>query len=301
MGEIPKYNQQPITTLDVALAEVAPLNNERREIQHQIERYYIETFSEVENPEGALRAQQIQGESYVAAGFVYPSALDQWGRLDETLDRSRGPNITYKLATAIDADPSDTQKDQASLRINSIPTGGRLDDLTEYKYCKNVMSIETELSLRQLIAERGTESVKGIAALSKTNEAHPTAPFELIRDILQEAIRDETNETWLITFARPAYEAIKKNFGDRAMHQIAEPVAVDVGDDRTNDELRLVPCVIRPCEVLDGLVQDIREETDDRRRMSLVRSLYFVADGLKEEEMSQSVNETIAFIEKLRA
>ena len=294
MGEIPKFNQQPITTLDAAL-------NERREIHHQIERYRIETFTEHQNPPGALRVQQIQGESYVAAGFVYESGLDQYGRLDESLDRSRGPNITYKLATAIDYDRDNPEKDQASLRINSIPENGRLDDLTEYKYCKDVMSIETELALRQLIAERGTDSVKGIAALSKTNEAHPTAPFELIRDILQEAIRDDTNETWLITFARPAYEAIKKNFGDRAMHQISEPVAVDVGDDRTNDELRLVPCVIRPCEVLDGLVQDIQEESDDHRRTSLVRTLYFVADGLKEKEMSPSVNQTIAFIDKLRA
>lgn len=294
MGEIPNHNQQPITTLDVAL-------NRRREIHHQIERFRIETFTEYENPAGAVRAQQIQGESYVAAGFVYESALDQYGRLDETLDRSRGPNITYKLATAINSDPDNREKDQASLRINSIPRGGQLDNLTEYKYCKDVMSIETELELRQLIAERGTDAVKGIAALSKTNEAHPTAPFELIRDILQEAIRDDTGETWLITFAKPAFDAVKKNFGDRAMHQIAEPVAVDVGDDRTNDELRLIPCVIRPCEVLDGLVQDIKEEADDHRRMSLVRSLYFVADGLKEQEMSQSVNETIAFIEKLRA
>ena len=293
MSDIPSFNQNQFATLDAAVME-------RREIKHQHEKYHIQTFTERSNPEGAFRAQQIQGESYVAAGFVYQSALDEYGRLQPELDRSRGDNIIYKLATAIDHGQGNVDLDQASVRINPIPKGGRLDDLTEYKYIKDVMSIEAELELRQIIAERGTDAVKGLAALSKTNEADQISSFEIIRNIFQESVQDKTDETWLITFAKPAYIAIRNNFGERAVTQIAEPVAVDVGDDRTDDNLRLVPCVIKPGEVLDGLVKDITEASDIKRQMTLVRSLYFLSDGLKPDEMSDTVNNTIAFLDKMR-
>ena len=41
----------------------------------------IISFTERTNPEAAFRAQQVQGESYVASGFVHESALDEFGRL----------------------------------------------------------------------------------------------------------------------------------------------------------------------------------------------------------------------------
>ncbi|MBH1955988.1 hypothetical protein I8H84_00215 [Candidatus Saccharibacteria bacterium] len=292
MSEKLRANNLPFPTIDDSALE-------RREIKHQHEQYRIETFTESEEPEKALIAQAIQGESYVAAGFVYKSALDDLGRLQPELDRSRGDTVIYKLATAIDEEAPDN-KDQASLRILSIPSGGSLDDLAAYKYCKEVMSIEAELDLRHTIALRGPESVKEIAALSKSNEASPMSSFELIRNIVQEAIRDDTNETWLITFAQPAFDAIRGNFGGRALTQISQPVAVDVGDSRTSDELRLVPTVIKPCEVLDGLVVDIQEEQDARQQRRLCRTLFFLADGMKSEEMSDSVNSCISFLDTLR-
>ncbi len=281
----------PIGTIDSALKE------ERREIKHAIEQYSIQTFSEADNPEGAFRAQQIQGESYVTAGFVYPTGLDQDGRLLPELDRSRGPDVIYKLASSINGHPDD----QAALRIIGLSEQGTLPDLAAYKYSQDVLFDGAQEALESHISAYGATSLKEIAALSKANRAGDLSSFELIRNIVQEAVRDDTNEAWLITFAKPAYTAIERNFGPRSLTQIGEPVAVDVGDPRTSDELRLIPTLITPCTVLDGIVLDIDEATDPKQQQRLIRTLMFLADGMKEKEMSDTVCNRVAFVNQFLA
>lgn len=273
----------PIGMIDHAIRE-------QREITHKFENYTIQTFTETNNPSGAFRAQQIQGESYVAAGFVYPSGLDEYGRLLPELDRSRGDNVTYKLATAINGDPAD----QAALRIIPLSEGGRLEDMAAYKYCKDDLFEGAAEALELHIAEYGPESLKEIAALSKADKAGQLSSFELIRNVVQEAVRDETNEAWLITFAKPAFDAIQKNFGPRSLTQIGNPVQVDVGDPRTSDKLRLIPTIIKPCQVLDGLLLDLdeAEPVSDQHRI-YVRTLLFLADGMKESELSEAVYDRV--------
>lgn len=286
MGKEQETDHLPIGAIDRALKE-------RREIEHQHEQYSIQTFTEKDNPAGAFRAQQLQGESYVSAGFVYPTGLDIHGRLLPELDRSRGDDVLYKLATSINGDP----EDQAALRIIGLPEGGMIEDLAAYKYSKNDLFDGAKEALEMHIAEYGAESVREIAALSKGNKAGDLSSFELIRNIVQEAVRDETNEAWFITFAKPAFDAIQRNFGPRSLTQIGNPVQVDVGDPRTSDKLRLIPTIIKPCNVLDGVIHDIDDfGHDPAQQKRLIRTLMFLADGMKQEEMSPEVYERVSFV-----
>lgn len=281
MGKEQSHDHLPkstIGTIDGALKE-------RREIEHQFELYSIQTFTEKDNPEGAFRAQQIQGDSYVEAEFIFETGLDEHGRLLPELDRSRGDEVVYKLATSIHGDPLD----QAALRILPLPEGG-LEQMAAYKYCKNDLFNGAKEALEAHVAEFGPDSLKEIAALSKAENAGKLSSFELIRNIVQEAVRDDTNEAWLITFAKPAFDAIQKNFGPRSLTQIGSPVQVDVGDPRTSDKLRLIPTVIKPCNVLDGLLLDIDDAEDDLdQKLRLQTTFMFLSDGLKDSEMSDAV------------
>lgn len=270
----------------------------RFQFEREFTGYDVTSFSERQNPEGALRAQQIQGESYVTAGFVFESALDEYGRLQPELDRSRGDNVEYFLATA--QNPTDaSEMNQASVRLIHLPEDGALDDLAAYKYCKHTLSPEHEAELRSLIATEGARSVVEIAALSKTNAAPSIASFEVIRDIVQQAVRGDTKEVWLATLAESAYQAMYDNFGPRSLTQVGERVPVDVGDPRTSEQLRLVPSLIRPREVMDGIVEDLAVITDSKQQVRLARSLVFLSDGLGDQEMSTSVKDTVTMLKSM--
>lgn len=56
---------------------------------------HVSSFTREQDPDRAVRVEQIHGEAYVAAGHVYESALDELGRLDNSnaefiLDKARG-------------------------------------------------------------------------------------------------------------------------------------------------------------------------------------------------------------------
>lgn len=45
---------------------------------------HVSSFTREQDPDRAVRVEQIHGEAYVAAGHVYESALDELGRLDNS-------------------------------------------------------------------------------------------------------------------------------------------------------------------------------------------------------------------------
>lgn len=269
------------------------------EAVRQNEDFSIIRFTEDRYPEGALRVQQIQGESYVAKGFVYETALDEYGRLLPELDRSRGKDVEYYLATAKERNAAG-EYGQASLRKISIPKDGALEDLAAYRYSRDTLFPEVEASLRESIEKSGVDNIKEIAALSKTNNASSLVSFELLREITQESIRDNTQEKWLITFAQSAYRALHARFGGMSLQQIGELVAVDVGDDRTSDELRLVPTLVEPCVSLDGIVDAIHVAQTPAEKKRLCEGLLFMVDGLEPEYLSDDVKNCIGMTLRAR-
>lgn len=262
------------------------------------ERYAISQFYERDNPEGAILAQQIQGESYVAAGYVYPSALDELGRLQPELDRSRGDNVEYYIALA--KHPEMSPRNMGSLRVITIPEGGSLDDLAAYRYSKHILSKEVDTMLQSLVVERGTQGVKEICALAKTNEATSLVSFELLREITQAAIRGESEEKWLITFTSHAHSVFLRRYGASVMQQVGDPVPVDVGDERTSDELRLLPTLIHPGQLLENILHDIKSTQITTEKILLSNTLVFMADGLEETHLSADVLEYIQRIKETK-
>ena len=280
--------------------EVADFEAYKFEAVRQNEDFSIVRFTEEQYPEGALRAQQIQGESYVTKGFVFETALDEYGRLMPELDRSRGSNVEYYWATSKKENTSG-EKGQASLRKISSPEGGALEDLAAYRYCRDTIDPLAEDLLRQSVAEDGGSSIKEIAALSKTNNASSHVSFELLREITQESIRNDTHEKWLITFAQSAYTSLHARFGGVTLQVVGEPVAVDVGDERTSDELRLIPTLVEPCLSLDGIVDAIHLAKTPLERKRLCEGLLFMVDGLEDQYLSEAVKECIGRTLKARA
>ncbi len=260
-------------------------------------RYDIEHFKESENLEKALRAQQIQGESYVTAGFVYPDGLDEYGRLQPDLDRSRGENVTYFLATPKNADFRNIHK-QASVRVVDIPEGGNLNSLAAYRYSAGSIAPEHEATLKTHIEIHGVSSVKEIAALAKTDAASSDASYELLREITQQAIRRNNDELWLMTIAPNAYRSLMASFGPEAIMRVGGKVAVDEGDSRTSDELRLSPVIVSPCSGPDSILNSFKRADLPAVRERLFKSLLFITDGLRPEELSEEVREHLLNFER---
>lgn len=262
------------------------------------ERYVIEHFYERDNPAGALLAQQMQGESYVAAGYVYASALDEYGRLQSELDRSRGDDVKYYLA--LPKDPEADPRNMGSLRVMSIPEGGSLDDLAAYRYSKSMLAPEVDDMLKHMVERDGCESVREVCALAITEKASSLASFELLRDITQAVIREKSDEKWLITFTSHAHSVFLKRYGTSVMHQVGSPVPVDVGDERTSDDLRLVPTLIHPGQLLDNVLNDIRASVGPAEKTRLNSTLVFMADGLTESDLSVQVKEHVDYIKSIK-
>jgi hypothetical protein len=272
----------------------SPKSIDRYVADRENERYVIEQFYERDNPAGALLAHQIQGESYVAAGYVYASALDEYGRLQPELDRSRGDDVKYYLA--LPKDPQSNPRNMGSLRVMSIPKGGTLDDLAAYRYSKAMLDPEVDDILKRTIEQNGISSVREICALAITEKATSLASFELLREITQAVICEKSDEKWLITFTAHAHRVFLKRYGASVMQQVGSPVPVDVGDERTSDDLRLVPTLIHPGQLLENVLNDIQSSVGQAEKTRLSSTLVFMADGLSESLLSPEVCEYINYI-----
>lgn len=255
-------------------------------------RYGIVSGTEHSSPNIALRAQQIQGESYLKFGFVKPAAIDPTGRLHEDLDRSRGPNIMYHIAEPL-ASPGDFST-QGSVRVADVPLGGSLEHLAAFRHSRGALYMGVEQALRERFDRNGPGSVREVTALSLANRAHPRASFELIRHLVQNAIRGKTQETWLITFVPHAHKSIVSAFGSRTVLQVGDEVPIDVGDPRTSDDLRLKPVVIEPCKVPVQMVEQLRsKDLTEQERGRIHAGLMFIADGLLPEELGEQAMQYI--------
>lgn len=247
--------------------------------------YEIECGTEYSDPHLVKRAQQIQGYSYLTAGFVYESALDEEGRLHPELDRSRGSNVLYYLAKSRLNDDR-----EASLRKIDAPE--QLDDMAAYKYCKGVIHSSYDRFLRSAHEDPDKE-VKEIAALSITTKDASAGSFELIRQAWQDAIRSDKDEVWLMTFAPRAHAVLSHRFGEHVIEEASEEtIEVDSGDERTNSQLRLVPVVVDTQRVLHNINKarnSALDEGNTAQARVYARTMQFMADGLEDEHLIKAL------------
>lgn len=181
---------------------------------------HVSSFTREQDPDRAVRVEQIHGEAYVAAGHVYESALDELGRLDNSnaefiLDKARGSTRETEVIYlhAVPAEPLSGSQGEGGLRIVGISAVGSIDDLSAFKAAKPSMGLAHQRKLYDAIEDLGHGGVKEIAALSVTADAPPNGVvfahpggFALVppnrrkidNHICHASIRQDGDEFWSI-------------------------------------------------------------------------------------------------------
>lgn len=180
---------------------------------------HVSSFTREQDPDRAVRVEQIHGEAYVAAGHVYESALDELGRLDNSnaefiLDKARGSTRETEVIYlhAVPAEPLSGSQGEGGLRIVGISAVGSIDDLSAFKAAKPSMGLAHQRKLYDAIEDLGHGGVKEIAALSVTADALPrcrirssgrfcactTEPAKIDNHICHASIRQDGDEFWSI-------------------------------------------------------------------------------------------------------
>lgn len=123
---------------------------------------HVSSFTREQDPDRAVRVEQIHGEAYVAAGHVYESALDELGRLDNSnaefiLDKARGSTRETEVIYlhAVPAEPLSGSQGEGGLRIVGISAVGSIDDLSAFKAAKPSMGLAHQRKLYDAIEDLG--------------------------------------------------------------------------------------------------------------------------------------------------
>ncbi len=259
------------------------------------DQYSIKRFTEASDGELAVKAQRVHAEGYLDMDFVVPAALDDDGRLPGDIDKARGENVDYYLASAWALDSDGVLVTQgATMRKVNIPKNGTIDDLPAYRLCKDSLYG----AYRELLESTPNphKHIKEIAALAKSANASPVAIFELLRDAYHEALGKE--EVWFFNIVSTTYQSLVDNFGDNALKQIGEPISFD--DPRINSEVTLVPAMV----VIELFIDEIRESaictTDPHERKRLMRSFVFFSEGLSDDQLSDDSKALLAALQEIR-
>lgn len=265
-------------------------------------RYHIKAFTREQDPLAAVRVEQIHAEAYLAAGYVHPSAVDDFGRLDNSnpqfvLDKARGStdrtDVLYLHATP--AKPIPGCRDEGGLRTVNITETASLDDLGAFSACQDSIGPMHRRRLYDRIEKFGCQGVNEITSLSMTNDAHTTASYALIREVLHRALYHQTNEYWLITFAMPGYLKMRKKFGDRTMPQIGQPFYAHRNDDpRTSNELLLVPSIVETSHFFEHMVESMFTIGDAVSARKLFDHLRYMTEGLDDEFFTPMVRQVLS-------
>jgi hypothetical protein len=263
--------------------------------------YLIHSFTRDDDPARAIRVEQIQGEAYVAAGYVQQCALDSVGRLDNSdsefiLDKARGSNRLNDVLYlhAIPLQPAVDRRNEGGLRVVSVTDAGSLDDLGAFAACKDSIDPQHRRKLYDAFDRLGPRGVKEITALSLTQDASHIVSYALIREALRHALHDQTDELWLITFAMPGYLAMRKKFGAIGMPQIGKPFyAHRNADPRTSNDLLLVPSIVQTPKFFDVIARSAVAETHPAAAAKHFATLRFMAAGLDDHYFTPLVRQAL--------
>ena len=246
------------------------------------DKYTHVAFMEDEAPDLAIEAQRIHAEGYYAMGFVNKDAIQADGTLTTEIDKARGPNVKYYL----DFNPEEGAFDRAAVRKFNLVEGQTYRDTPAYAICKDYLSPLGESLLDVVEDQEGR--IKEIGALARSANAKPDAVFELFRKIVQDA--NETDEVWFMTIVADTRAVLEHRFGRKNFISLGENVPIGSDDELVADRIELAPTLVRPSKFIDNILVSMRDpELRVSQRRALERSLVFMTDGLRPEEMSDDV------------
>ena len=267
------------------------LERPRADKIYSMGRYIVKSFTETSSPEEAIIAQKVQAESYRESGYVEETAVSE-GKLLSEVDKSRGKDVVYYLGYDIEQ-----KKSMASLRRKFIPNNGSLDDLSGFKDSQPVLFDGVEDELRQHINAYGQDSVSEICALGKTVSAPSSLSVRLIGAAIRDVYESQSNEKWIVLFAKPAYESINKLFGPSIVRQAGDLVDTVSGDEHVSSSLTFMPCVVDPGKIYDTLAEELySDKLDKREYMARSRTLRLISEGLDTSGMSKATADMITFL-----
>lgn len=310
--------------------EIEPVVSPLR--KYRITSYDPDTTSRDEYEAAKDLSQIHKFESYRAAGYVKETAADpdDPGRMHEDLDKidEDGVRVVIKIAEAIDT-ASASELGEGSVRVETSID----EDLTRLGAFRYFQEAEVDPAVMKDLEETAKDNpdnVKVIGALSMTDAAleydmhhreELGVSYELIRRMVQDAIKGKTGEKWIITFADPAYQALVRSFGDKVLPRVGgKEIQADNGDERSWG-VQLVPVVVEPCKLPDNIAAKIKElEEMENSTLSirvatldptkptnigkaigrLKKTLIHVIDGLEDEYISQEVRDCLHLGEALQ-
>lgn len=239
-----------------------------------------------------LLANQIQGADYLRSGYIEPCKLDAEGCILDLNDARR--DVTYVLAYRNDQPAEDIE---GSLKVIRPPLGEGLEVLAAYEYAEGALYIGFKSQLLKAHRDDPEGGVVEIGGLSRVEQPKsPLVSYELIREIMQRAVREQTDEKWFITFTEKAFKPILASFGPNVIQRAGDSVVID----EPNEHVTLVPSVIEPCKLIDNLAQSVVEEPDERKRAMLSMTLLLMADGLRPSEISNEAQTVITIVNNVR-
>ncbi len=214
-------------------------------------------------------------------GFVNRGAIGSDGYILPEIDKARGSNVEYHLAT----DPIGPLN-RATMRVISLAEGQSVEDLPAYGLTGPTLTEHGRVLLK---AVEGLK-LKEIAALAKSNKRASVGLFEILRKTTQESIGKD--ETWFFAIVSNTYESLARRLGHRVFTILGEDVAII--DDRVDEsQVKLRPIAFRPDEFFDTMHNIVTnptpEEANERTRRHVAGSLLFFTDGIAEAKMSGEV------------
>ncbi len=259
--------------------------------------FHIHSFTEDVDPASALMAQHVHAESFVLARFVHPDGLEEinddgrlYYRLPADLDKSRGNDITYVLACSKterrDLLTDEVVLNSATWRMHDIPEGGSREDLPAYILSKDSLYDWGEQYLRSVDENQPQYMLREIAALGRSRGSDPEGIFEIIRDGIHQSLENDRHEIWFFSIVDTTYSFLKREFGEQAVLQVGNPVAMD--DERVNPDVRLVPVVtdtrkfIR--QIYESAISTNGSDTHKDKDRQLKRFRFFT-DGLSDDQL----------------
>lgn len=258
-----------------------PRSLSENNLSHAFEPYKVYYFSEAQNPEEALRVQQLQGESYVRFGIAHESVVENGGALPVWLDQARGDGTTYYVAMSNDLPGFDGW---GSGRV----IDGEFESLPIYEGCNEVMYPECKEAL--VDEARSGRLIREVGAMALSRSANSLASFSIVRNLIQHSVLNDTQEFLVGRLTPHSLVGFKAMFGS-SVRQIGESATLDAGGGL---EVELTPVCANAGEVIDGLFDDIHNpDIEARRREKLANSLRFLADGLPLSALSDPVKEYI--------
>lgn len=273
------------------LFEQLPYDVAARPRPPRTDTYAISRFNEADSLEMTHFAWRVHAEGYETMGFVKPTAVTDDGYLATGIDKARGAYIDYYVGLPKQQRGDAEHLDAATMRKINIPAEGAVADLPAYQLCKDSLYPEEHVALLEL--DDAEARLKEIAALARTPSASPLSIFELFRHAHNEAVGE--GEIWFSSIVSTTYESLVEAFGDRAVRQVGEPVPMH--DERVSKTIELVPMIVDLDRFIDNMCESLAAETDPQRIRRLMRSIYFFAEGLHDDELS---DEAIAIREMVR-